>query len=271
MRRPVERRHDRRSSRGPRRRHRHLPCLPAPRRLARGGGQDEGGPPSGLGILGTPGARLRRPARSPPPRRARSCGPRGQPHRPGLHGRQPGRLRRAALRGIASRRATPPSRARSAPTTSSGSKAPTSPRSTAVPRRPTGPRPKSAIVACRISDASCACSRMSASSWPSADSPGRRCCASSRSTVTGSSRRGASVTAQRRRWGHTVFSAATTPASRTPSPADSRQPCSMRSLRAPASWQGMPEADAQAFHLIMRRAHCDSAVTTGRRGRHFRR
>ena len=163
----------------------------------------------------------------------------GQSHRPRLHGRQPGRLRRAALRGVASRRLLSPRPRSVAPTTTSGSKAPTSPRPTAAPRRPTGPRPTSAtrclpylgrelrlLADVRVILA------LGAFAWEALSAPAR----ARRSPARPEGR--ASVTAQRRRWGHTVFSAATTPASRTPSPADSRQPCSTRSLRAPASWQG---------------------------------
>ena len=94
----------RRSARGPRRRHHHLPALPSAGRMARGGGTHEGGAASRSVYWGRPVPGFGDPARAAPARRPGAGRTRRQPHRPRLHRRQPGRLRRAALRGPASRR-----------------------------------------------------------------------------------------------------------------------------------------------------------------------
>ena len=83
-----------RAERGDRR----LPGLPAARRLAGAGGAREAGGVPRRGVLGPPGARLRRPGRRDRPGRPGPGGPRRQPDRADVHRRPLGRLalRRAA-------------------------------------------------------------------------------------------------------------------------------------------------------------------------------
>ena len=101
--------------RGARERDRRLPPLPAPGRVARAGRAREAGRVPRLGLLGPPGAGLRRSGRARAAARAGARRPRREPHRPHVHRRPVGRLpvRRAARHrvrqpadgGVARRRA----------------------------------------------------------------------------------------------------------------------------------------------------------------------
>ena len=166
------------------------------------------------------------PARAAPARRPGAGGPRRQPHRPRLHGRQPGWLRRAALRGA------PPRRLLAATALRRRWRRPAAGRRLhrrGQPLRTAGQQAdhrRSATPACRTSSASCVCCAVVRVILAlGALRLGRRCCASSQQRATALARARASATAQRRAWAPTPCWAATTRASRTPSRAASPSAC----------------------------------------------
>src|SRR3989304_3572408 len=84
--------HGGRPPRGPPRGRRLVPTVPAPRRLPRARGPDEGRPVPRFGVLGPTGPRVRGFAGAGPRRRARPRGPRREPDGSSIHGRPERRL-----------------------------------------------------------------------------------------------------------------------------------------------------------------------------------
>ena len=207
-----------------------LPGLSAPGRVAGAGRAREACRVPRRGLLGPPGARLRRPRGTRARARARARGPRCEPHRPGLHrrpvgrlavrGDAPGRLREPADVGRARRRAPAHRRVRRG----RGAVRPAGQQADAR-----GARPVPAVLRARARAA-----RPGARDRRrSARSPTRRCgrcCGPTawRCRAPGRS----SGTAWRWRRPGRRSSAASTRASRTRSPASSPSRCSTRCSRA---------------------------------------
>ena len=113
-------------------------ACPAPGGLARAGRARQAGRVPGRGLLGPPGARLRRPGRSGGDRRAGAGRPRGQPHGSDVH-RRP--VRRLPLRLAVPDRLRQPTHQHRTATTACGSPAPGSPRPSGARRPPTNRHP----------------------------------------------------------------------------------------------------------------------------------
>ena len=137
-----------------------LPALPAAGRVARGLRGGPAAPLSRRGVLGEAARRLRRPGGAAADRRPRPGGARRQPDRAHVH-RRP--LRRVALRGAAPRRLRQPGPRPSTAATGCGCATPRSPPSSAARRRPTSRRRPSATTASPTSSGSWRCSSAAAS------------------------------------------------------------------------------------------------------------
>ena len=195
--------------------------LPAAGHLARAGGPREAGGVRRGELLGPPDRRLGRPGADDPGRRPRAGRPRRQPHRPGLHRRPVGRL---AVRLAAPGRPGQPADLGPRRRRAAADRAPAWWRRCGARRRRTSRRPRSATPARRGSSARCGCCCPGCGRWSaSAASAGTpRCARWPRPGCRSRGRGRSSATRSRCELPATSpCSAATTPRSRTPSPAGS--------------------------------------------------
>ena len=215
-----------RAARGRRRR---VPRLPPSRRMARAGGdrkraayrdEDYWGRPCPASVIRR--TRMRR-------RRARPGRPRGESHRPSVHGRPIGRV---ALRGPVAGRVMPTSRERHRRRRPAAHRLPTSPPRCGARRRPTSRRRPSATGAARSSSASWRCSTGPGSSSCSASSA-TRCV---RTSACGPAAFGHGVeVAVRGRTAHDALLVPRQPAEHLHRQA--HRTCSTRCSVEPASWR----------------------------------